>query len=206
VESANQGSGLTPRSAWVSTHMPRMVKRRHAEMSEFRTPDHPLSLSWCDSQDSARWPPRGGRDYHPRNSAPRGRSLGRRARAIHRGLLPHTGTSTGLAPSGGTQWKARLPRRACDDSLRVRPSPRRCGDGPVAPGWCSGAHDLGGRRRRGGAPVGAPPASTSLGGIVSRFRSTSLYVVVAIGVATMAAIGYQWLPPGVMAVAFALTL
>jgi hypothetical protein len=41
---------------------------------------------------------------------------------------------------------------------------------------------------------------------VSRFRSTSLYVVVAIGVATMAAIGYQWLPPGVMAVAFALTL
>ena len=40
---------------------------------------------------------------------------------------------------------------------------------------------------------------------MSRFRSTSLYgVAVAIGVATMAAIGYQWLPPGVIAVAFAL--
>lgn len=40
---------------------------------------------------------------------------------------------------------------------------------------------------------------------MSRFRSSLLYfVAVAMGVATMAAIAYQWLPPGVIAVAFAL--
>lgn len=40
---------------------------------------------------------------------------------------------------------------------------------------------------------------------MSRFRSTVLYFVAGTtGVATMAAIGYQWLPPGVIAVAFAL--
>lgn len=40
---------------------------------------------------------------------------------------------------------------------------------------------------------------------MSRFRSTLLYFVAGtMGVATMAAIGYQWLPPGVTAVAFAL--
>ena len=38
-----------------------------------------------------------------------------------------------------------------------------------------------------------------------RVRSILLYsCAVALGVATMAAIGYQWLPPGVIAVAFAL--
>lgn len=40
---------------------------------------------------------------------------------------------------------------------------------------------------------------------MSRLRSTLLYFVAgAMGVATLAAIGYQWLPPGVIAVAFAL--
>jgi predicted membrane metal-binding protein len=40
---------------------------------------------------------------------------------------------------------------------------------------------------------------------VIRVRSIPLYsVAVALGVATMAAIGYQWLPPGVIAVSFAL--
>jgi hypothetical protein len=44
-----------------------------------------------------------------------------------------------------------------------------------------------------------------LGEIVSRLRPIILYLIaVAMGVATMAAIAYQWLPPGVIAVAFAL--
>jgi hypothetical protein len=39
---------------------------------------------------------------------------------------------------------------------------------------------------------------------VTRIRSTLLYVVAgAMGVATMAAIGYRWLPSSVIAVAFA---